>query len=392
MEEPVFIKLEPEMLPDMEESSCIEPDMDMPTGKFEEIKVEPSLVFDGDSSGEEETSEIIKKEHQVKVWKDELNSENPAVIGNLSDNLQPCCFTSDEQIVKHFESSSRQKTKGRTSCSEVLERPNCSLSGKVSESEIFPSDNSTKNLRYLPPTSTISEAEASTYLGFKKGELFSCKICDKTFERIKYLKRHLIIHAEQKPHVCSICGRSFVRKEQLDCHLSTHRGVKLFTCKVCGKQFTQRSSLERHGVLHTGSKPYSCKLCLRTFGDLSNFRRHSFLHSGQKPYLCDTCGKSFPAPSAVARHAVTHAAIKCHRCDVCGRSFSTKGNLNRHKVIHAEDKPFSCSTCGRAYRALFMLRRHMVKHRPRATDTSISDKRTDDQSVITVSLTVHKGR
>ena len=72
-----------------------------------------------------------------------------------------------------------------------------------------------------------------------------CFICEKEFGSLKYLKRHLKIHDNQKLFKCHLCEKSFAQRN-FNLHLKRHNGEKSFKCDFCDKSFFQKNDLNKH--------------------------------------------------------------------------------------------------------------------------------------------------
>ena len=91
-----------------------------------------------------------------------------------------------------------------------------------------------------------------------------CEICGKPFTQADDLKRHMLTHADKKPHMLThtgerpdnydICGK---QKQKTD--------TKSHPCDECGKQFTHVEYLRKHMVIHINEKSYKCKFCVMQF-------------------------------------------------------------------------------------------------------------------------------
>ena len=75
---------------------------------------------------------------------------------------------------------------------------------------------------------------------------------------------------------CFHCERIFDEKR----HFDAHRCATVYRhgCAVCGKRFTTSTLLKRHLVVHTDDKPFACDLCGKTFNIMSNMKRHKLTH------------------------------------------------------------------------------------------------------------------
>ncbi|KAJ0056037.1 hypothetical protein NL108_018110 [Boleophthalmus pectinirostris] len=103
--------------------------------------------------------------------------------------------------------------------------------------------------------------------------LFSCQICQKTFQFQRMLNRHVKCHNETKRHLCSFCGKGFNDTFDLKRHVRTHTGVRPYKCSLCDKAFTQRCSLESHM-----KKIHSVTL------------KYAYKERRNKLYVCEECG------------------------------------------------------------------------------------------------------
>ncbi|XP_033839967.1 putative transcription factor Ovo-like 1 [Periophthalmus magnuspinnatus] len=115
--------------------------------------------------------------------------------------------------------------------------------------------------------------------------LFSCTICQKTFQFQRMLNRHIKCHNETKRHLCSFCGKGFNDTFDLKRHVRTHTGVRPYKCDLCEKAFTQRCSLESHmKKIHGVTLKYAYKE-----------RRN-------KLYVCEECGHTAPTQDDLMVH------------------------------------------------------------------------------------------
>ncbi|XP_022320589.2 transcription factor IIIA-like [Crassostrea virginica] len=82
---------------------------------------------------------------------------------------------------------------------------------------------------------------------------FSCEECGRTFNKPRFLRRHMKTHSSQRPLYCCPrdgCQRSYLEPRNLYAHVrSFHDGHK-FTCDECQKQFTTKQRLNHHRRTH----------------------------------------------------------------------------------------------------------------------------------------------
>ena len=79
--------------------------------------------------------------------------------------------------------------------------------------------------------------------------------CDKTFKLARDLKRHMVMHTNERPYKCTHvgCGATFAWTRNLKAHMITHSGLKPYKCPhaACGYAFAWARGLNDHMMTHT---------------------------------------------------------------------------------------------------------------------------------------------
>lgn len=88
-----------------------------------------------------------------------------------------------------------------------------------------------------------------------------------------FSKIHIDTHSDTQ-YVCPQCGLRLNTKRTLRRHMVVHSDQKRFKCQYCGNEFKRSKTLKNHLMLHTGYRPYKCPFCEKSFASGPNCRQH----------------------------------------------------------------------------------------------------------------------
>ncbi|XP_055523889.1 zinc finger protein 596-like [Wyeomyia smithii] len=220
-----------------------------------------------------------------------------------------------------------------------------------------------------------------------------CGLCKESFSTPSRLKRHLAFHARKAEKKQAIVSSSGACTATVNVH-DPESIQRPFVCVVCGKGFSAPSMLKRHGLVHSDEKSHECSICSKRFADIHNLQEHMRVHTEEEKFCkCDVCGKSFYTPSDLKRHYSVHTGKKPHVCTICSKAFLKCYELKRHMKAFQTDKlcvspgtgeasvgvhdtgdtlvplipktfqrPNVCDVCGKDFMAPSQLKRHAVMH------------------------------
>ncbi|XP_049609702.1 zinc finger protein 513 isoform X1 [Syngnathus scovelli] len=248
-------------------------------------------------------------------------------------------------------------------------------------------------------------------------KVYSCSLCTFTSRYSNHLKRHMHIHAGEKPYRCPVCPYASTQLVNLKRHARTHTGEKPYRCHQCSHACSSLGNLRRHQRMHEmDRRPRRGKETTRAGGRKVNGKSDKAVSnrmrqvSQESAYLQAQDRLSSPAgslpvllfPLCCRRCGLTLDAMDvedsdtqvCHRCSLdplvkdgvdCPRSQfgpleSHQGgnqpyrcplcpflshyphHLARHAHIHAAEKPHRCPQCSYTSSHLDNLKRHLRVH------------------------------
>uniref|UniRef100_A0A671LSW2 Zinc finger protein Xfin-like n=1 Tax=Sinocyclocheilus anshuiensis TaxID=1608454 RepID=A0A671LSW2_9TELE len=125
-------------------------------------------------------------------------------------------------------------------------------------------------------------SQGKNFNGSKR--VYDCPVCHKRFGAPSKLKRHCLIHTNQRPFQCSICSSVTTQNEDKDVNMkvlqrkNSNVNKRVYDCPVCHKRVGASSELKRHCLIHMNQRPFQCSICCRVFRERSHLKVHIRTH------------------------------------------------------------------------------------------------------------------
>ena len=82
----------------------------------------------------------------------------------------------------------------------------------------------------------------------KENDNYKCDICNKTFIKKDYYKRHMLSHNDA--FTCHICSKKFFHGYHLKQHMDFHKEVRDYKCDICDFTARFKTNLIKHKKTH----------------------------------------------------------------------------------------------------------------------------------------------
>lgn len=266
-----------------------------------------------------------------------------------------------------------------------------------------------------------------------KKDPVECPECGIKCSNRPNLRRHMMQHTGERPHLCQHCGAGFIQRQSLQDHVTSYHPETVpydpcivgRQCPDCGQTFYKSGQLQKHMRSQCGAKPrsalegqrvprehdalrpYACTKCERRFKLKASLIIHDRVHAERKPMPrvlpgrlpigtrrreCHICGKKSMTASQLRAHMVSHTGELSHVCKTCGKAFRHLTLLVSHERVHTGEKPFACTICGKLFAHDSELRNHMRVHTDeKPFECSVCGKRLRQNAHLQTHMRTHTG-
>jgi len=269
----------------------------------------------------------------------------------------------------------------------------------------------------------------------RKNDAVQCPECGIQCSTRPNLRRHMMQHTGERPHLCQHCGEGFIQRQSLQDHVTSYHPetvpndpcIVVRQCPDCGETFYKSGQLQKHvrsqcgmkisSTLSAGSahisrehdplRPYACLKCERRFKLRASLIIHDRVHAKKKTLPranfsglptgtrrrdCTVCGKKAMSADQWRTHMATHTGEPSHVCKTCGKGFQNRMVLVSHERIHTGEKPFACSICNKKFTHSSELHNHVRVHTDeKPFECSICGKKVRQNAHLQSHMRTHTG-
>lgn len=187
-----------------------------------------------------------------------------------------------------------------------------------------------------------------------KEDIFSCKVCKKTFVRANDKERHhREVHQKMTPHQCAICQKEFGRKSNLSRHVKSCHGENAI-CKievledaslnlqikdVISEKIANDSMIEIENMTDEPLEEAPIIFQNKNLALLENNVANQIFKDNEDAFSCIICKKKFARVRDKKRHfKEVHLQMTPHQCVICHKEFKRNCSLTRHVTrCHGEN-------------------------------------------------------
>ena len=142
-----------------------------------------------------------------------------------------------------------------------------------------------------------------------------CEVCGKKFHLKVGLREHMkYVHTDQYLIECKVCKKRLKSRNSLYGHMAVYHSDidTVYPCEECGKTFRQKGNLKKHMLVHSENRLFNCKQCDKKFKFPEQLRRHELWHATGPRFFCDLCDKAFVMEFEIKKHLNTIHGGKIH--------------------------------------------------------------------------------
>ena len=116
-----------------------------------------------------------------------------------------------------------------------------------------------------------------------------CLKCPLVFKHQAALSKHVkYVHnaTTEDQAICGVCGKIFKNKHYVQAHKNKVHTTKLHKCTYqgCNKEFKTKDALKKHALIHSNEKPMSCEYCEFTCRQRNSMDVHMKTHHKGRTY------------------------------------------------------------------------------------------------------------
>ena len=165
-----------------------------------------------------------------------------------------------------------------------------------------------------------------------------CHICGQEYNSSAKLSNHIEKHSLEEAKIkCDTCSKLFFTDFDLKNHKRNTHDLQQdqLMCSICSFTTATKGRLKRHMILHSEERPFPCQLCNLKFKSDACWKRHlKQVHTQERKFKCRFCIKTFKTSSNLKVHENIHLGVFEARCEICNINFVQRHNLQLHNRKH----------------------------------------------------------
>ncbi|GFS16204.1 zinc finger protein 667-like [Elysia marginata] len=269
------------------------------------------------------------------------SSSNRSLLCQKESQRPSSC---DLNVSYELNSTNRDCEIRRVSCLSSYKLPSSKTAGKYhlpKASHQLLAQNGNLNGTTTVPAIIKRETYKSAKLAYQDipGQ-YPCTTCGKVFTRLRYLRKHQVVHKVERPHLCDVCGKCFKTLGALNIHRRSESAAAkpkdktsyIYKCPQCGFTSRDRKATHKHLQLHPCGASL-CQVCGLRYNDQFALKKHAKVHDLSRPFACSHLGCTWrfktKAKCEVHEQGYMHKLPK-FQCHLCGSKFHRKHSLKPH--------------------------------------------------------------
>ena len=145
----------------------------------------------------------------------------------------------------------------------------------------------------------------------------------------------------EAPYMSSFCGKGFKHKYDLSRHVvGLHKGEGIYTCTVCEKSFEKRSHLSTHMKIHSEETLHTCFTCGISFKRKTHLKKHLTIHAADKHNSKFSSHIRTLERQVLVKCNASEVTVSTTVVDLAEKEGLSTQNPSHSSKLHTQEEPF----------------------------------------------------